>query len=135
MTDRQHAMRGTAATTPDEWMMLWPGWTGGCAMALRDGLLAGAKFDLSVKWGNLLFISNGPCAAIHVEDARVVLALFRGKRLRGLEPAIKASGKYELGNLFFGPNTLVDHAGIAALGAAAAVLNVQLGDPTRRSET
>jgi hypothetical protein len=126
-------MRGTAVKTPEEWIAMWPGWTGNCAMALRDALLAGAAFDLSVKWGNLLFASNGPCAAIHVEDTRVVLALFRGKRLRGLDPAIKASGKYELGNLFYGLGTPVDHAGIAALAAAAAALNAEFGDPTKRS--
>jgi hypothetical protein len=125
-------MRGTLAKTPEEWTALWPGWTGACAIALRDALLHGTAFETSVKWGNLLFASNGPCAVIHVEDDRVVLAFFRGKRLRANDPAIKASGKYELGNLFFGPGSEVDQSAIAALGVAAAQLNAELGDPTKR---
>lgn len=129
--DRKHAMRGTAAKTPGEWIALWSGWNRTCAEQLRDALLAGAPFELSVKWGNLLFAHHGTCAVIHVDEGRVVLAFFRGKRLRAIDPAIKASGKFELGNLFFREESVVDHAAIANLAAAAAVLNAELGDPTR----
>ncbi len=38
--------------------------------------------------------SNGlPACLIHVEDHRVLFGFWRGKRLRDLEPRIKASGK------------------------------------------
>lgn len=127
------AMRGSLATTPEDWIALWSGWTRHTAEHLRDALLAGAPFTLSIKWGNLLFSSNGACAVIHVEDHRVVLALFRGKRLRAMDPAIKASGKYELGNLTFGPENAVDHETITELSKAAADLNAELGDPTRKT--
>src|SRR3546814_11191955 len=44
-------------------------------------------------------MANGPCILIRAEEHRVLLGFWRGKRLRALEPWIKASGKYELGNL------------------------------------
>ncbi|HVR91581.1 MAG TPA: DUF1801 domain-containing protein [Novosphingobium sp.] len=86
-----------------------------------------------VKWGNLLFAHGGQCILIHVEDHRVLLGFFRGKRLASFDPAIKPSGKYELGNIGFGPDDVIDAARISQLAARAAALNAKLGDPARRS--
>lgn len=69
MTKPAHAMRGTLAKTPEAWIALWCGWTQACAEQLRDALLAGAPFELAVKWGNLLFSSHGASAVIHVDEA------------------------------------------------------------------
>jgi hypothetical protein len=80
-----------------------------------------------------MFASNGLCVLIHVDDTRVILGFFRGKRLRALDPAIKASGKYELGNITFREGDPVDPVRIAGLAAAAAALNADLGDPTRKT--
>ena len=131
--DQKHAMRGTAAMTPEEWMALWSGWPRTCAKALRVAVAAGAEFEQRIKWGNLMFAHHGLCVLIHVDDARVMLGFFRGKRLRDLDPAIKASGKYELGNITFHEGDLVDPQRITALARAAAALNVELGDPTRKT--
>ncbi|MGH6788026.1 MAG: DUF1801 domain-containing protein [Novosphingobium sp.] len=126
-------MRGTAAATPEEWLALWSGWPRECAEALRHAVAAGAAFEQRIKWGNLMFAHRGLCVLIHVEENRVVLGFFRGKRLRDLDPAIKASGKYELGNITFRPGDAVDAARIGGLARAAAALNAELGDPTSRS--
>ena len=131
--DQKHAMRGAAAKTPEEWFAIYSGWPRACAEALREAIVAGAIFEQKIKWGNLMFAHHGLCVLIHVDDARVILGFFRGKRLCALDPAIKASGKYELGNITFRAGDPVDPERIARLAAAAAALNVELGDPTARS--
>lgn len=106
------------------------GWRRVVVEALRAAVLAGSPFEESIKWGNLVFASNGLAVLIHVEDHRVLLGFWRGKRLRDLEPRIKASGKYELGNWTFVEGDSVDAAQVTALAARAAQLNAELGDPT-----
>src|SRR3546814_12462843 len=78
-----------------------------------------APFDETIKWTNLVFMANGPCILIRAEEARVLLGFWRGKRLRDLDPRIKASGKYELGNLVLTETTDVTAAEVARLAAAA----------------
>lgn len=106
------------------------GWRRPLVEALRGAVLAAAPFGESIKWGNLVFASNGLCVLIHVEDHRVLLGFWRGKRLREMEPQIRASGKYELGNWAFVEGDPVDAAHVTALAAHAAALNAELGDPT-----
>jgi len=70
---------------------------------------------------------------IHVEDHRVVFGLFRGKRLTALEPRIRPSGKYELGNIVFFEGDTIEAGQVERLACEAARLNRELGDPTARS--
>src|SRR5262245_50450030 len=94
-------MKMKAAVSPDAFVDELSGWQRELVAMLRAAVNAGAEFDEIIKWGNLVFAHNGLCALIHVEDGRVVFGLFRGKRLTGVEPRIKPSGKYELGNIVF----------------------------------
>ena len=89
-----------------------------------------APFDETVKWGNLVFYSGGFCVLIHVEDHRVLLGFLRGKRLVDMEPRIKPSGKYVLGNWTFVEGDTVDASHVTGLARRAAALNIELGDPT-----
>jgi hypothetical protein len=115
---------------PDAFIEAQDGWRRPLVVALRAAILAAAPFEEGVKWGNLVFASNGLAVLIHVEDHRVLLGFWRGKRLRDMEPRIKASGKYELGNWTFVEGDVVDAAQVTALAARAARLNAELGDPT-----
>src|SRR3546814_4260663 len=81
----------------------------------------------------LPILANGPCILIRAEEHRVLLGFWRGKRLRALEPRIKASGKYELGNLVMTEATQVTPETVAKLAAEAFRLNAQLGNPTARA--
>jgi hypothetical protein len=63
----------------------------------------------------------------------VVFGFFRGKRLTGLEPRIKPSGKYELGNIVFFEGDDIEPEQVGRLAKEAARLNGQLGDPTALS--
>ena len=122
---------GPAAASPDAYVEALSGWKRECVTMLRAAIRAGAPFDEIIKWRNLVFVSNGPCILIHTEDRRVLLGFWRGKRLDKLDPRIKPSGKYELGNITLLEGTLIDPADVARLAAAAAALNAELGDPTK----
>ena len=75
-----------------------------------------------------MFVSNGLCILIHAEEARVLLGFWRGKRLAELDPRIKPSGKYELGNITLPRGTPIDPADIT--GSIRRGLNAD-GDPTK----
>lgn len=123
-------MRQTRAVDGPSYIDELSAWQRACVETLRAAINTGADFDEIIKWHNLVFVSNGPCILIHTEDARVVLGFWRGKRLTSIDPAIRPSGKYELGNLFFFEDTPIDAESITQLAAAAAALNAELGDPT-----
>ena len=119
-----------AAASPDVFVAELTGWQAELVAMLRSAVNAGAEFDEIMKWGNLVFVHHGLCALIHVEDQRVVLGFWRGKRLTGIEARIKPSGKYELGNIVFFAGDTIEPERVAQLAREAARLNRELGDPT-----
>ena len=119
-----------AFESPDAFVADLSGWKGELVEVLRAGVNAGAAFDEVIKWGNLVFVHNGPCILIHVEDHRVVLGFWRGKRLTGLDPRIKPGGKYELGNIVFFEGDAIEPGTVRGLAREAARLNDEFGDPT-----
>ncbi|MBT9457122.1 MAG: DUF1801 domain-containing protein [Burkholderiaceae bacterium] len=73
----------TSTTMPDEYIPCLDGWQKGFTEALRDTVRATApELQERLKWGHLVCINNGPVLTIRAEPARVLLAFFRGKRLR-----------------------------------------------------
>ncbi len=78
-------------------------------------------------------MANGPCILIRAEEHRVLLGFWRGKRLREVDARIKASGKYELGNLVMTEATGVPADQVARLAAEAFRLNIELGNPAART--
>ena len=122
-----------AAASPDAFVEELSGWRRELVELLRAAVNAGAAFDEIIKWGNLVFVHNGLSVLIHVEDHRVVFGFFRGKRLTALEPRIRPSGKYELGNIVFFEGDTIEPAQVERLAREAARLNDELGDPTARS--
>ena len=123
-------MKMKAAASPDAFVEELSGWRRELVELLRAAVNAGAAFDEIIKWGNLVFVHNGLCVLIHVEEHRVVFGLFRGKRLTALEPRIKPSGKYELGNIVFFEGDAIEAGQVEAVAREAARLNDELGDPT-----
>jgi hypothetical protein len=122
-----------AAASPEAFVEELSGWQRALVTKLRAAVNAGAAFDERIKWGNLVFAHQGLCILIHVEDHRVVFGFFRGKRLTGVEPRIKPSGKYELGNIVFFEGEDIEPEQVGRLAKEAARLNGQLGDPTALS--
>jgi len=126
-------MMGPAAESPGAYIAALSGWQRERCEMMRATIMAAAPFEETIKWTNLVFIANGPCILIRAEEHRVLLGFWRGKRLRELEPRIKASGKYELGNLVMTESTEVSAETVAALAAEAFRLNAQLGNPAART--
>ncbi len=127
------AMMGPAAESPDAYIAALSGWQLELCTMLRAAVVRAAAFDETIKWTNLVFLANGPCILIRAEEHRVLLGFWRGKRLREIEPRIKASGKYELGNLVMTEETVVDPAMVERLAAEAYRLNFDLGNPSTRT--
>ena len=119
-----------AAASPDAFVAELSGWRAKLVGELRAAVNRGGPFDEIIKWGNLLFVHQGPCVLIHVEEARVVLGFWRGKRLTALDRRIEPSGKYELGNIVLYEGDEIAAAKVTELARAAARLNDELGDPT-----
>lgn len=126
-------MMGPAAETPDAYIAALSGWQLERSTMVRAAVMRSAAFEETIKWTNLVFLANGPCILIRAEEHRLLLGFWRGKRLRDIEPRIKASGKYELGNLVMTEETVVDPAVVECLAAEAYQLNFELGNPSTRT--
>lgn len=125
-------MKAQVAANPDAYIKALSGWQRGYVEMLRMAIHAGGAFEEDIKWTNLLFSHNGPCLVVRAEEHRVILAMFRGKRLRHLDPRIKASGKFELANLTVTDGDSVDPERVTCIASEAAKLNAELGNPTTR---
>jgi hypothetical protein len=90
----------TSAETPDEYVQCLSGWQQAYAAALRCVVLATEpSAEERLKWGHIVYFLNGPVLLIRAEPTRVLFGFWRGKRLRHIEPRLKAGGKYELATL------------------------------------
>lgn len=127
------AMMGPAADSPDAYIAALSGWQRERCEMMRAAILRAAPFEETIKWTNLVFMANGPCILIRAEAHRVLLGFWRGKRLRDLELRIKASGKYELGNLVMVEATELLPETIEMLASEAFRLNAELGNPAART--
>ena len=122
-----------AAASPDAFVDELAGWRRELVETLRNAVNSGAAFTEQIKWGNLVFAHQGLAILVRAEDHRVLLGFWRGKRLTALEPRIKPSGKYELGNIVLFEGDSIAPEQVARLAREAARLNDELGDPTARS--
>ena len=116
--------------SPDAFVAEAGDWQRQLVGQLRAAIHPGGPFAEQIKWGNLVFVSGGVAILIRVEEQRVLLGFWRGKRLRDLEPRIKASGKYELGNITLREGDAITSDQVTRLASEAARLNAELGDPT-----
>lgn len=120
-----------AAASPDAYVRGLRGWRKDVVRALREAVTGGADFDETIKWGHLVYCSNGPAVLIRAEEERVLFGFWRGKRLTKIEPRLKPSGRFELANRVFCRGDVVDAVVAAQLAKQAALLNRRLGDPTK----
>ena len=74
-------------------------WRSRVVASLRKAVVAAAPLQETLKWGHLVYLSNGPVLLIRTEDARVLFGFWRGQQLRHLEPRLKPGGKYEMATL------------------------------------
>ena len=124
----------TPAASPDEYVAGLSGWQRTCVENLRAAVRAAGDLEEEVKWGHLVYTSNGPLLLIRAEEQRVLFGFWRGKRLQSIEKRLKASGKYELANLVLQEGTTVSPAIARKLTKEAIALNKALGDPRKAAK-
>ena len=123
--------RMVPAESPDAYVAALTGWRRACVEELRAAVRDAAPLDEVIKWGNLVYLANGPVLVIRAEEERVLFGFWRGQRLRAVEPRLKPGGKYEMANVELREGDTLALATVQRLTADAVALNETLGDPTR----
>src|SRR5687768_3688639 len=123
--------KSTPAANPDAYVAGISGWQRPCVESLRAAVRSAGDVEEVVKWGHLVYLSNGPVLLIRAEEQRVLLGFWRGQRLRVIEPGLKPGGKYEMATLELLDGMDLNAATVRRLTKEAVALNKTLGDPTR----
>jgi hypothetical protein len=122
--------KSVPAENPDAYVASLSDWRRRYTEALRSTVLGAAALHEVIKWGHLVYFSNGPVLLIRAEEVRVLLGFWRGKRLRGIEPRLKPGGKYEMATLELVEGTPLERSTVIELVKQAVALNASLGNPT-----
>lgn len=125
--------RITPAPNPDAYVASLRGWQRACVETLRAGVRSTCDIDEVVKWGHLVYSSNGPVLLIRAEPERVLFGFWRGQRLLNIERRLKPGGKYEMATFEMNEDTAMSPVIVRRLVREAVALNEALGDPTRVS--
>jgi len=123
------------AANPDAFVDALRGWQRDIVVALRASVRSAAKLDEVVKWGHLVYLSNGPVLLIRAEQQRVLFGFWRGRKLCDIEPRLRPGGKYEMATLELREGDTIAGAVARRLAKQAAALNRTLGDPTLAAAT
>lgn len=119
------------ACSPDAYVSALSDWQSVTVKQLRAAVLSSAALDEAIKWGHLVYLSNGPALLIRAEESRVLFGFWRGQRLREMDPLLKPGGKYEMATREFREGDEVNAALSRRLAKEAVRLNKTLGDPTK----
>jgi hypothetical protein len=119
------------ASSPDAYVAGLSDWHRGVVEQLRAAVLGSAALDEVIKWGHLVYLSNGPVLLIRAEENRMLFGFWRGQRLREMDPLLKPGGKYEMATREFHEGDEVNAALSRRLVKEAVRLNKALGDPTK----
>ena len=122
--------KSAAAASPDAYVSSLAGWQRPCVESLRAAVVDSAPLEEVIKWGHLVYFSNGPVLLIRAEEARVLFGFWRGQRLREIDQRLKPGGKYEMATIEFRDGAKIVPATVRRLTRAAVALNQELGDPT-----
>ncbi|HKO96031.1 MAG TPA: DUF1801 domain-containing protein [Pyrinomonadaceae bacterium] len=122
------------AANPDAYVDALTGWQKECVANLRKTVRASAKLEEVVKWGHLVYLSNGPVLLIRAEEHRVLFGFWRGQRLRDIEKRLKPGGKYEMATFEMHEDTSIKPSTVRRLTKEAVALNATIGNPTQISK-
>jgi hypothetical protein len=123
--------KAVPAANPDAYVAALTGWRRTRVQELRAAIRSAARLDEVIKWGNVVYLGNGPVLMIRAEAERVLLGFWRGQRLRQIEPRLRPGGKYEMATLELQSADRIAPATVRRLTAAAVELDTELGDPTK----
>ena len=119
----------TFATNPNEYIACLTGWQRSYAQALRHVVLESAPdLEERLKWGHIVYFSNGPVLLIRAEPTRVLFGFWQGQRLLHIEPRLKRGGKYQMATLELKQGTPLRKDTAVRLTTEAAKLSRIAGD-------
>lgn len=118
------------AASPDAYVDSLDGWRRECVEGIREAVRKTAGLEEVIKWGHLVYLSNGPVLLIRAEAERVLFGFWRGQRLQGIEPRLKAGGKYEMATVELREGMQIAAATVRKLTREAVGLNKTFGNPT-----
>ena len=121
--------KSISAVSPDAYVAALDGWRRARVEELRAAVRDAAPLDEVIRWGHLVYLSNGPVLLIRAEAERVLFGFWRGKRLRSIEPRLKPGGKYEMATLALREGESIDADTVRRLTEEAVALNASAGDP------
>jgi len=121
--------KSVPAASPDAYVQALTGWHRMLVEKLRVSTLAAGPLTEQVKWGHLVYSSNGPVLLIRAEAERVLFGFWRGQRLKQFDDRLSPGGKYEMASIAFVEGDRASPTRIGKLVKAAIRLNLQLGDP------
>ena len=117
------------AASPDAYVAALTGWRRGCVEDLRRTIRAVPRLTEVIKWGNIVYLAEGPVLMIRAEPERVLLGYWRGQRLRKLEPRLRPGGKYEMATVTLREDEPMAPAMVRRLTREAVRLDATLGNP------
>lgn len=123
--------KSASAANPDAYVAALAGWQREYVENLRAAVRGAAALEEVVKWGHLVYFSNGPVLLIRAEEQRVLFGFWRGQRLQATEPRLKAGGKYEMATLELREGMTISSAVARRLTKQAVALNKSIGNPTQ----
>lgn len=123
--------KAPVAANPDAYVAGLDGWRRDRVEALRAAVRTVDDLTEVIKWGHLVYLTNGPALLIRAEGQRVLLGFWRGQRLSEIEARLKPGGQYEMATLSLACGEAIDPETVTALTRAAVALNAELGDPTK----
>ncbi|HEY0062695.1 MAG TPA: DUF1801 domain-containing protein [Telluria sp.] len=123
-------IKAIPAANPDAYVASLDGWQQRQVQALRVAVMEAGALREVIKWGHLVYFSDGPAMLIRAEKNTVLFGFWRGQRLQDIEPRLRSGGKYEMATLSLSENTPLDRDTVLALVRKAIALNAALGDPT-----
>lgn len=122
--------KSVPAENPDAYVASLSAWQRRYVEALRASTVSAAPLHEVIKWGHLVYFSNGAVLLIRAEQRRVLFGSWRGQRLQRIEPRLKPGGKYEMATLELVEATPLDRSTVVELVREAVALNATHGDPT-----
>jgi hypothetical protein len=121
--------KAVPAASPDAYVAALSGWRRKLVTTLRTAVRGAARLEEAVKWGHLVYSSEGPVLLIRAEDERVLFGFWRGQRLREIEPRLEPGGAYEMATVKLREGDAMAPATVRKLTRAAVAWNAKLGDP------
>ena len=122
--------KATPAADPDAYVAGLDGWQLERVKFLRKAVRgATPSLEETIKWGHLVYLSNGPVLFIRAENERILFGFWRGQQLTSNDSRLKPGGKYEMATLEMRQEAKIAVSTVRRMVKEAVALNARFGNP------